>query len=381
MLKKIDYSNSFGIQIEDNALRLLELKKTGKGLKVKGFFKKSLDFGTVEKGVVKKEKTLAKIIEKTRLDCTPNPIKVKKVICSIPEYKSFVKIVEVPFMKEEEAAEAIKWETESNIPLPLAKVYYDWKIIESFQEEGKMKVLLVAASKDIIDSRVKALERCGLIPVGFIPDSFGLNKCFATENYSPEGRNTGNVQAKQKDTKEQLLEASQSGVIIYFGDEKSVVFARKNSTILFSSSILFNASEFVKNIVGTLVPKDPKNPNAPNSVEEDAILEKIGEKGFGLKNREEKYCQAAQAVIQELLREVKNALNYLERREGMEAPSVYLTGAGASLKGIENLLSEELGIKVEKGKELLGYNLEGEKLAIPKNFICDYSIVLGNALG
>jgi type IV pilus assembly protein PilM len=377
VFNKIDYSNSFGIQIEDNAIRMSEIKKSGKGLEITGFFKKSLDSGVVERGVVKKIKILAEIIDQSMLNCTPSSIKKRKVICSVPEYKSFVKIVDVPFMREEEAAETIKWEIGDNIPLPLERIYYDWKIVESDQEKGIMKVLLVAASKNVIDSRIKALEKCGLTPIGFIPDSFGLNQCFAVEKKIDNETNKKN-NSNQQNEKIKMIDGSQLSAIIYFGDEKSVVFARKGTTILFSSSIFFNASDFIRKIVEMITEGEEKKSQNPK---QDEILKKIGDNGFSLKNKEEDYYKKARIIIQELLKEVRDALNYFEKKEEITMPSVYLTGAGASLKGIEELLSEELNTKVEKGKELINYKLENKKLVIPENFICDYSIVLGNALG
>ncbi|MEA3273535.1 MAG: pilus assembly protein PilM [Patescibacteria group bacterium] len=374
MFKKIDYSNSFGIQIEDNAIRLVEIRQGGSGLKITGFFKKSLEPDVVDRGAVKKKKTLARIINQGLAHCTPSSIKKKKVICSVPEYKSFVKIIEIPFMEAEEAEEAIKWETEENIPLPLKKVYYDWKIIASSQEENKMQIMLVAAPRDVIDSRIETFELCGLLPVGFVPDSFGLNKCLAMN-----GQDRKNVNSKTaQSNKVQLAEKEQLATVIYFGDEKSIVFIRKGSVILFSSSILFNASQFLKEIVKQLA---LKNHGESKPVNQDIALEKIKKNGFGNQYQKEVYYQTAQTVIKELMREIKNALNYFEKKEEIEIPSIYLTGAGSSLKGIDEFFSAELSRTIEQDKELVGYRIAGKSLAIPKNFICDYSIVLGSALG
>jgi len=374
MPKKIDYSNSFGVQIEDNAIRLVEIRQNRKGLEVTGFFKKSLETGIVEKGVIKKKKTLAKIVSQGLVHCTPNPIEKKKVICSVPEYKSFVKIIEIPLMEVEEITEAIKWEAEDNIPLPLKKVYYDWKIIDSSKEEGKMNIMLVAAPRDVIDSRIETFELCGLLPFGFVPDSFGLNKCLAMVE---QNKINTNSQVSQLN-KAQLAENKQLAAVIYFGDEKSVIFIRRGPIILFSSSILFNASQFVKEIIKPLtLNKHGKS----KSINQDVALEEIKRNGFGDQHQGKEYYQTAQIVIKELLREIKNALNYFERKEEIQIPAIYLTGAGSSLKGIDEFFSAELGRKIEKGKELAGYDIAGGSLAIPKNFICDYAIVLGSALG
>ena len=41
-----------------------------------------------------------------------------------------LRVVQLPHMGKEELNEAIQWEVEANIPLPLEEVYFDWETIK-----------------------------------------------------------------------------------------------------------------------------------------------------------------------------------------------------------------------------------------------------------
>src|SRR4030042_99470 len=89
----------------------------------------------------------------------PKKIKTNKVICSLPETKAFLRIVSLPKMKEDEIKEAIKWEMEANIPLPIDQVYYDWQLLEKkiSKEPNKSDILVVAVARKEGDHFIEAL--------------------------------------------------------------------------------------------------------------------------------------------------------------------------------------------------------------------------------
>ena len=63
-------------------------------------------------------------------------------------------------MANEEAEEAIKWETEANIPIAVEKVYLDWQIIEERGENNE--ILVTAVPKEIVDKYSEVMKLAGL---------------------------------------------------------------------------------------------------------------------------------------------------------------------------------------------------------------------------
>ncbi|MFH1558933.1 MAG: pilus assembly protein PilM [Patescibacteria group bacterium] len=286
--------------------------------------------------------------------------KKNKLICSIPENKSFIKVLEMPVISEDEMTEAIKWETEDNIPLPLEKVYYDWEIIGKDQAGGKMKVLLVASPKEVIESRLEVFNAANLLALGFRPDSFVLGNLFQ-----------GLFRAEVKEEK--------NIAIIYFGRERSVIFIKNKTTVLFTSSILFSVTE----LFGKLMEAATGSLAAQDKGKIEEIKKGIREAGF-LNNQElgKKHRELVGDNFEELAREIQGAITYFEagaKEKNIE--KIYLTGAGATVAGIKEWIEENLGRKIEVGGEFSGFSVDGNSLAMPMNLVCDYSIAIGCALG
>ncbi len=362
MLYQVDYTKSFGLQIEDRSLRILEISKNKNGLLVRGYAKRKLAPGLIIKGVIQKHKLVAETIRRAMADAIPNPIKKKEVICSVPEYKTFVKILEMPLIDPEEAEEAVRWEAEDSIPLPLEKVFLDWKIIERYPEKKKMKVAVVAAPKEIILGRIQVLEYAGLLPVGFEPDSFALSKCLGkmeTASLRPE-------------------------MIIYLGERKSIVVIKRGFLALFSSSLLLGVTD-VKRAILTSFGSSSKHrlPESDLEMELEKTVTKDLEK-FGFDSSREKgkkQLLIGKESLSELLREIKSALNYFEEELEEEVEMIYLTGAGSAIKGMDAFLGKEISREILEGKELSFYKVKHSALTMPKRLISDYAIALGSALG
>lgn len=87
------------------------------------------------------------------------------VSASLPSSKVITRVVDLPFMKDDELASSVQWEAEQYIPLPLSKVKIDYAVISKNQEAGKMKVLLVAAPLLTIEKYMRIISLAGLNPV------------------------------------------------------------------------------------------------------------------------------------------------------------------------------------------------------------------------
>lgn len=100
---------------------------------------------------------------------TPN------VIAALPETSVFTRIIKVPKMSDKELKSAITYEAEQYIPLPLKDVSFDFQIFEDDgNDKNNMNVLLVAATKALIDKYVKLLKKARLTPVGLEPETLAV---------------------------------------------------------------------------------------------------------------------------------------------------------------------------------------------------------------
>lgn len=101
----------------------------------------------------------------------------KEVNISISGPSLVVRYIELPKMKEEELASSMKFEASKYIPFDIKDTILDCKIIENIGQ-GKIRVLLAAAKKDAISSRLKLIQDAGLSANIIDCDAFAMSNAF-----------------------------------------------------------------------------------------------------------------------------------------------------------------------------------------------------------
>lgn len=108
--------------------------------------------------------------------------KIQRVVISVSGPAVVVRQILFPLMTEEELKSAITFEVEKYIPFNINDVYLDARIIDRKAQEGKIKVLIVAAKKTLIDEMMGLLKEAGLEPESIDCDSIALTNAFLFNN-------------------------------------------------------------------------------------------------------------------------------------------------------------------------------------------------------
>ncbi len=85
----------------------------------------------------------------------------KDVIISIPRQCVFMKLIEMPCLKDVDLKKALEYEAEEHIPYPIHDVVYDFCVIKQEEKEEKAKktrVLLVSAQKAVVKSYIEMIK-------------------------------------------------------------------------------------------------------------------------------------------------------------------------------------------------------------------------------
>lgn len=100
----------------------------------------------------------------------------KKVAISVAGSSVVVRYIKLPMMTKEELEKSISIEVEPFIPFPISDVYLSFDILGEVLDEGikKNEVVVVAAKKDFIDSKIRLLKECKIMPVYIDVDVFVL---------------------------------------------------------------------------------------------------------------------------------------------------------------------------------------------------------------
>jgi type IV pilus assembly protein PilM len=165
----------FGLDISDESFKFIQLKKIGSDFDIAAFGSSSIKKGIIIKGEVKKEKELTESLMVGLKNPEKGKLTTKYVVCSLPEEHSFIRVLQLPKMSFEETKEAIKWETEQNIPLGIDEVYFDWQVINNLDKKlDHQDILIAAIPKIVVDPYMSVLKNSGFIPIAMEVESISV---------------------------------------------------------------------------------------------------------------------------------------------------------------------------------------------------------------
>ncbi|MBL7155012.1 MAG: type IV pilus assembly protein PilM [Candidatus Portnoybacteria bacterium] len=346
---------TFGLDLSDFSLKIVQLEKKKRRLSLVNFIKEDIPAGLVQGGEIKKEKELIAILKETLKKTKGEPFRGKQVVCNLPEEKVFIRVVQLPLMKEEELGQAVKWETEAHIPLSIDEVYLDWQIIKPLVNHlDHYDILVAVAPRPLVDSYLNFFKKGGLEPIALEPESVAVVRSLIKPN---DFRPTIIVD----------LGASGTNFVIF-----SALAIRFTSHISISGQ-LFNWT-IMKNLA-----VDEKQANQ--------LKIKIG-----LDKKEEKVYQTLEPLANDLAKQLKEyVVFYHEHAIHVHGPDgiigrVLLCGGDSLLLNLPSFLSQKLNLPVELGNPLINISPPDKRKSLvrppllSKREALTYTTALGLAL-
>lgn len=340
---------AIGVNLGDLSVRLVQLSQEGKRDRVVGYGSASISPGSISDGEVLKKDQVVLAIKNALSKSKPNKIKSKKVICSLPETKAFLRIVSIPNMDKKEVKEAIKWEIEANIPLKLDQVYYDWQILEKSisNEKGKIDVLVVAIAKKTVDQFIEVLELAGLEVVGLEIESISQARCLLDDNNS-----TG------------------AAMIIDINERRTGFFISNNGIPSFTSSVPVSG-QAINNAIAKAM---------GITIEEAEKVKNNYGIGSDFKNDDIFVC--VKPVLENLVLEIERSIEFFtsELKYADSINDIIICGKEASIKGLCLYLSKRLGKNVVLGNPWVNVYVGRNIPEIDRYKSVEYSTAIGLAL-
>ncbi len=105
-------------------------------------------------------------------------VKAKKVVTAVGGRDVIIKKISMDRMKEGEAREQIRWEAEQHVPFDMDNVELDFQILDPEGEGLQMAVLLVAAKRELVETKQTLLSDVGLEAAVIDVDAFALHNAF-----------------------------------------------------------------------------------------------------------------------------------------------------------------------------------------------------------
>jgi type IV pilus assembly protein PilM len=277
-----------------------------------------------------------------------------RAVVSLPESKSFVRVIQIPQMSDSEANNAVPFEAESFIPLPIDQVYLDWQKIgnadgspglgnlprpaspearpgafapgETVQvEAGKMNILIIASPKEFVDKYLEVLDKAGLNTVALEVESQSCLRAAIA------------------------LGSRETVLLVDLGGLRSSLIMVEGGSLQFTSTIPIAGDTFTESIARAL---------GVSSVKAEEIKKKVG-----ITNTSEypNIKTELLPVLNNLAAEIKNILKFHSEHSQNPVLRVIIAGGSGKLKSLPEFLAAQLleaGVpKVELANPMQNLNI------------------------
>jgi type IV pilus assembly protein PilM len=157
--------SAVGLDIGTSGVRAAELT-LGKGVStLQRFGQVALPTGAVRDGEVVDQESVAGALKQLWSQAR---FSSKKVVVGVANQKVVVRQVDLPWLPADELKKSLSFQVQDFIPIPVEQAILDYHPIEEFVDETGariVRVLLVAAARDMVTSMLAAVTKAGLDPV------------------------------------------------------------------------------------------------------------------------------------------------------------------------------------------------------------------------
>lgn len=167
-------SDFFGLDIGTSALRIVQLRGTGRIKSLLRYAYIPVDEKLIASDSKTDQQRLAVIIKDF---VEKSKVTTNNVAVGLPSSKVFTTMVDIDKLAPAELASTIEYQADALIPTPMAESKIDWAMVgDSPKEPNKVEVLLSSVSNSFVETRLDLLESIGLNVIAFEPDSMAMTR-------------------------------------------------------------------------------------------------------------------------------------------------------------------------------------------------------------
>ncbi len=270
-------------------------------------------------------------------------ISTKEVNISLSGDNVVARYLSLPKMNEDELNKALAFELEDRIPFKANEVYTDYSILgDEPNSKNRMSVFLVAAKKDMLDTKLEFMRRAGLLPQVITMDALALKNTFYF-NYP------------SKDTA--------SIAILNIGNKISNLLIAREQTPYFVRDARFGGEAITALIQSKL---------GLNQKDAEEL------KYSSLKDAPDDVLQTIKATLSSLLNEIFVSLDFYENLTECKIDEVYICGGSSKIIGLKDFLWGYLNLEVFTLEPLKNFSVSPD---ISQEALTNLSPFLAIAIG
>ncbi len=301
-LKKSFDNSVIGLDIGDQSIKLSEVSMNWRNIDLLNLAIMNTPPQAIVEGKLNNIKVLSNHIKSL---LKSNNFESKRVVAAVSGEQVIARNIEIPNMPKEELDEAVKWEAEDQIPLPIARVYYDYEILGK-TAEGNYQILLVAVERSLVEKYLDLFKLLNLKPVAIEIESLAIartvNKIYSTKTIG----------------------------VIDIGSKTTDISILHNGQLIFTRTVGIGGENITQELV------EIEHLTMAEAEEYKKTNNFFGEESSNL-------------IIRNLTTAIYRSLDYFQvKYRDYDLDKLILTGGGGKLAGFAGHLSQEFEINVEK---------------------------------
>ena len=308
-----------GLDIGTSGVRAAELTTSKGSVTLERFGQVALPPGAVRDGEVIDSDAVAAALRQLWAQAK---FSTKKVVVGVANQKVVVRQVDLPWLPAAELRASLPFQVGDVIPMPIEDAILDFHPLEEFTNEagGRMvRVLLVAATREMVDSAVLAVDKAGLQPTTVDLNSFAVLRALV-------GRETG-------------LGSLQAEAIVDIGASVTNIVVHEGGVPRFVRILLMGGADITDAVAERL---------GVGFDQAEEVKQATGIEAFAGGTEEHPASRAIEATGSALVDEVRGSLDYYLAQPGaVRLHRVVLSGGGSRLTGIATRLSAATRLPVE----------------------------------
>ena len=275
---------------------------------------------------------------------------VSQAVIGLPESQVYTRVIEMPALEEPELTQAIKWQAEQYIPVPLDDVELKHQVIRKFTggsaSNPMMTVLLVAAPLNLLNEHLSIVQKAGLEVVSVETEILAVGRALVGQNlFSP------------------------TTLLVHFGSDNTTLAILSRGDLTLTQAISSGGAAMTRAIASAA------GLDIPQAEEYQKTY------GLDMSKLEGKVATAIKPVADIVIAEIQKSLAFYETRGGDDNVKRIVLSGGASLTpGLVTYFAEALPAEVQLGDPFINITVNDRQKPEVNDSAAIYTAAVGLAL-
>lgn len=304
----------FGLDIGHSSLKAMQIESaSGKRPVVTGYGISFYNPDAIQNGIISQPEVIAAAMHDLFEKKMVGKIDSRRVACTLPTAYTFSRPMKIPPMARDKIAEAVHLEAEQYIPIPIDSLYVDYEVTS--QDANGMELLLVAASRKIVDSYLSLLQSLDLEPVAFEPSINASSRLLKNIG--------GNI--------------DEPSILVDMGSVATDI-AIFDKALIVSSTVSGGGDTFTAAIANAF------------KVSTEQATQIKNQYGIAFSDRQQRVIDAVKPHLDGLAHEIQKSLRFYTERagdSGRKIGRIITIGGGAVMPGFNQYISKTLRLPTE----------------------------------